>query len=259
VEPAPIFAPPTTRPDANDWFIQWNKPSGATPRRADGHPDLSGNWGAINFTALAAMPGRRTNEATEPDQATLQRSGHYYKPVYKPEYWDKVRALDFSIIDTDPAYGCTEKGVPRMGIPTKIGQFDNEIWLNRDDITRFIPIGGRKLTEEDEDQQTRRGVSVAHWDGEVLIIESVGFTGETWLAWEGLFHSDRMKLTERLWRDGDLLYYNFTVDDPVVFIKPWRSATQFTKLNPNPLALPAEPLPCQIANPRAVVDQRDRG
>lgn len=261
VEPAPVYTPPAKRPDTHDVFVQVLKPSGETPRRADGHPDLSGAWDGIGFAAptIIGFGSRRSNGTFEPDQVTLQRSSHYYKPLYRPEYWPKVRALDFSVIDTDPAYGCGPKGVPRQGAPMKIMQNDKEIMLMRDDIARIVPIGGKVLNEFDEDMATTRGISVARWEGDVLTIDSVGFSDETWLAWEGLFHSDRMKVTERLWRVGNVLYYNFTVTDPVVLIRPWTSQTQVILLNDKVGVVPPEALPCSNGNPRAVTDQFYRG
>ena len=253
-----VFVPPATRPEMHTFFIERTKPTGTTPRRADGKPDLSGFWN-LNFPSpVPEQPGRRANEYFEPDQSALQRSSHYYKPYYKPEYWKKVEALDFSIIDTDPAYGCDAEGVPRQGIPQKILQADKEIWLYDGGEVRIIPIGTKTLTDEDADESTNKGISAARWDGDVLVIDSVGFNGDTWLAWEGLFHTDRMKVQERLWRDGNLLYYNFTVDDPDVLLRPWTSATQVKRMNPNNQT-PTEGLPCLSANPRLIVDQYYRG
>ena len=252
------FVPPTKRPDMNDWFIERTKPAGTTPRRADGHPDLTGFWAGGFPSPVPEQPGRRKNEYFEPDQSALQRSGHYYLPFYKPEYWPKVTALSFSKVDTDPAFGCPEEGVPRMGIPQKIIQGDKEIWLYKGGETRIIPIGTRKLTDDDQDESTNKGISAAHWDGDVLVIDSVGFNGDTWLAWEGLFHTDRMKVTERLWRDGNMLYYNFTVDDPTIFLRPWTSATQWKRGNANN-PTPNEGLPCLTASPKNIIDQYFRG
>ena len=252
------FVPPTTRPEIHDWFVARTKPTGVTPRRADGHPDLSGFWNLGFPSPVPEDYGRRANEYFEPDQAAMQRSSHYYKPFYKPEYWKKVEALDFSILDTDPSYACDPEGIPRQGIPQKILQADKEIWLYDGGEIRIVPIGTKTLTEDDADQANYKGVSAAHWEGDVLVIDSVGFNDKTWLAWEGLFHTDRMKLQERLWRDGNLLYYNFTVDDPDIFIRPWTSATQVKRMNPNNVT-PTEPLPCLSGSARAVVDQYYRG
>ena len=252
------YAPPARRPEIHDLLVERMKPAGETPRRADGHPDLSGLWTLGFPSPVAEGYGRRSNELNEADQAAMQRSSHFYKPIYKPEYWDKVRSLDFSVVDTDPVYNCAPDGVPRQGIPEKISLTDKEIWLYDGGDVRVVPFG-RKLTEDDQDQATFRGVSSASWNGDVLEIDSVGFTGDTWLAWEGLFHTDRMKVKERLWREGNLLYYNFTVDDPIIFMRPWTSATQVKRLNASPTAYVEEPLPCLARSVDGFLDKYYRG
>ena len=259
-EPAAVYTPPAKRPEMKTAFIEQLKPVGTTPRRADGNPDLTGAWVGFPSPIPGVDYGRRCNFCSEADQTKGQRGSHYYKPWYKPEYWTKVESLDFSMVDTDPAYGCTPEGVPRAGIPGKILQADNEIWLYDGGEVRIIPIGKyRPLTEEDMDESTFKGVSHADWKGDVLEITSVGFTGDTWLAWEGLFHTDRMKVTERLWREGNLLFFNFTVDDPDIFIRPWTSATAVRRFNPNPNAFPGEPLPCLTGDIKGFMDKYQRG
>jgi hypothetical protein len=254
------YVPPAKRPDANTAYIEQLKPAGTTPIRSDGHPDLTGYWNLGIPNPTPEVYGRRCNSCSEADQTKGQRGSHYYKPVYKPEYWSKVEALDYSVADTDPSYGCDPEGVPRQGIPGKIVQLDNEIWLYDGGEVRIIPLGNvGPLTEEDEDESTFRGVSHAEWKGNVLEIDSVGFGGDTWLAWEGLFHTNRMKVKERLWREGNILFYNFTVDDPTIFVRPWQSATQFKRLNANPNAFPEEPLPCQTHSIKSFFDPWQRG
>src|SRR5262249_34841530 len=55
-----------------------------------------------------------------------------------------------------------------------------------------------------------------------LVIESVGFTPDTWLARGGFFHSENMKVYERFTRKGDEILYEVTVDDPDVLLQPWK-------------------------------------
>ena len=79
-------------------------------------------------------------------------------------------------------------------------------------------------------------MGLARWDGDTLVVESVGFNDVTWLGWEGYFHTDEMEVTERFRREGDLLFYSFTVNDPDVLMEPWTSITYVRRLNPrNPV------------------------
>jgi hypothetical protein len=219
-----------------DGFAMMVKPTGMTPRDEDGHPDLSGNWGA-GFPNPIGQAGLRRRGGFEPDQAAMQRGAQWNKPLYKPEYWDKVRSLDFGKSDIDPAYGChTPVGVPRQNVPGRIVQKNKQIWLLNgvENMLRILPLDGRKRDEQDHEYSFFNGQGVARWDGDTLVIESVGFNDISWLGWEGYFHTDRMEVTERFLRQGDLLYYNFTVNDPEVLLEPWTSMSYVRRINPNP-------------------------
>ena len=54
------------------------------------------------------------------------------------------------------------------------------------------------------------------------------------MLFRSYFHTDKMEVTERFLRVGDLLYYNFTVTDPDVLAEPWTSYTYVRRNNPNP-------------------------
>jgi len=68
------------------------------------------------------------------------------------------------------------------------------------------------------------GHSTGHWDGDVLVIDSVGFNERTWMNRDGLPHTDRLHLVERLTRtDFNTLKYEVTIDDPGAYTAPWTS------------------------------------
>jgi len=230
------YSPAGKRVSPQDGFVMQQRSTAPTPRDADGHPDLSGNWGA-NFPNPIGAPGLRRRGGFEPDQATMQRGAQWNKPLYKPEYWEKVRSLDFGKSEVDPAYHChTPVGVPRQNMPGRIVQKDKQIWLlnNVENGLRILPLDGRKRDEQDHEYSFFHGQGITRWDGDTLVIESVGFNDISWLGWEGYFHSDKMEVTERFLRQGDLLFYTFTVNDPDVLMEPWTSITYVRRLNPNP-------------------------
>ena len=230
------YAPAGRRVSPQDGYAMQMMPSGPTPRDAEGHPDLSGNWGG-NIPNVFQMPGLRRNGAFEADQSALQRGAQWNKPLYKPENWDKVRSLDYGKVEEDPFYGCYKPlGVPRQNVPGRIVQKDRQIWLfnNVENALRILPLDNRKRDENDYQFSTFNGMGLTRWDGDTLVVESVGFNDKTWLGWEGYFHTDKMEVTERFTRVGDLLYYNFTVNDPDVLMEPWTSYTYVRRLNPNP-------------------------
>jgi hypothetical protein len=241
--PAPQdYKPPAKRVSPGTGFAQVTS-TAPTPLRADGKPDLSGVWGGTP-PSPAGPGGLRRLGTFETDQITLQRAAGWNKPIYKPEFWQMVRDNDYSIADLDPGYNCAEPGVPRQNAPDKIIHLDNEVVLFNWPIARIIPIG-REREPTDMDQTTSMGVGIGRWDGDTLVVESVGFNNVTWLQFQGYFHTDLMTVTERFRRQGNLLYYNFTVDDPDVLMEPWTQDTMVKILNTNPNVRFLEPQPCE--------------
>ena len=233
---ATSYTPVGKRVSPQDGYARQMAPVGTTPRDADGHPDLSGNWTG-NIPNVFMVPGLRRPGGFEADQSSMQRAAQWNKPLYKPEYWPKVRSLDYGKVEDDPFYGCYKPlGVPRQNVPGRIVQSNGQIWLlnNVENALRILPLDGRKRDENDYQFSTYNGMGLAHWDGDTLVIESVGFNGISWLGWEGYFHTDKMEVTERFTRNGDLLYYNFTVTDPDVLLEPWTSYTYVRRNSTNP-------------------------
>ncbi len=222
----------------------------------DGHPDLSGVWnGAVAARVLssgdkqglllAAREGTLVN--FERDNSLMRRMDPN-KPVYKPEFWEKVQQLDQNGNTEDPSYGCLPQGVPRMGPPLKIVQTPAEVIFLyagfQGDTYRVIPIDGRAHTPLEQLDGTWKGESLGHWEGDTLVVDTIGFNDTSWLDIGGYFHSENMRVIERLRREGDTLTWQATVDDPDVLLKPWVMNRRVLKLNPNPKAMLEETLPC---------------
>jgi len=90
---------------------------------------------------------------------------------------------------------------------------------------RIIPIDGRQAALPDNMRQWM-GDSRGHWDGDTLVIETTNLNGKN--PFRG--SSEKMKVTERLWRiDADTLGYKFTIDDPATWSAPWTAEAPMTK------------------------------
>ncbi len=77
------------------------------------------------------------------------------------------------------------------------------------------------------------GEPVGRWEGDTLVVDVIGFNDKTWLAGTGTWHSEELRVTERWTRiSRDTLAYEATMEDPVVFTKPWRMYETF-RLRPN--------------------------
>src|SRR2546429_26743 len=75
-------------------------------------------------------------------------------------------------------------------------------------------------------EYTWLGDSIGHWEGDTLVVETVGQNDITWLDQSGIPHSTDMKVTERITRtDFGHLETVHIIDDPKTFSKPWTFTT----------------------------------
>ena len=228
------------------------------PRTADGHPNLAGVWTNYSVVLDKNDPLARyflTRDGTfnsfERDSA-LRRRSDPNRPLYKPQYWEKVQQLDEEGSKADPSFGCMPAGLPRMGPPAKIVQTPTEmvfLYISPEaqgwgDAYRVIPTDGRKHTPLAEIDGTWKGESIGSWDGDTFVVDTIGFNDLSWLDIGGYFHSENMHVIERLHRNGDTLTWQATVEDPDVLLKPWAMSARELKLNPNPKATLLESNPC---------------
>ena len=72
------------------------------------------------------------------------------------------------------------------------------------------------------------GDSIGHWDGDTLVVDTVGFNDKTWLDRVGHPHSENLHLVERFRRlDHDTLTDEITVEDAKAYTKPWTARRTF--------------------------------
>jgi hypothetical protein len=77
------------------------------------------------------------------------------------------------------------------------------------------------------------GYSVGKWEGNTLVVDSIGFNDITWLNFYGDPHSDAMRLTERYRRiDAKTLEIAVAIDDPKAYAKPWVNQPKQYNLEP---------------------------
>jgi hypothetical protein len=198
-----------------------------TPRLADGHPDLNGFWaiGRGPDTPVGSGFGERNPNIKRGDaRNAAAQYADPNQPPYKPELIEKVKDLARNESKVDTAFFCKPGGVPRIGPPHSIVQapgmpivFLYEIGSGN--TFRLVPTDGRP--HDANADLLYNGDSVGRWEGNTLVVDTIGFNDETWLGIYGWFHSSMMRVTERLSRVGDTLRYQATVDDPEVFTRAW--------------------------------------
>jgi hypothetical protein len=248
---AAIFASPTGVWAQTNYAAEAAKNPGAasrpTPRMADGHPDLNGVW--HHFFGIGTI--EKVGDSYVVGGAFSPKSGALYnaplgdaKPEYKPGLAAKVKSLYDKQVAEDPTLHCMPPGVPRLGPPHQIVQTPKQaIFLyadNTGNTWRVIALDGRGHSTDPETAATYNGDSAGHWDGETLVVDVTRLTDETWLGDNGLFHSRKLHVTERLRRVGDTILYQMTAEDPEVLEKPWTLSRTLT-LQPDALE---EAAPC---------------
>jgi len=197
------------------------------PRDAQGHPDLTGVFnvnGVENITDNLA-PG-----------------SEIVHTAYGAEQFKKVdQALD-------PNARCLPWGPTRMMCCTRmpIGFIQHKdviaILTESQQTFRLVYMDGRPLPEDLYDSQGNvdpqvggwMGFSRGKWDGDKLVVETVGPDPRTWIDGHGGHqHSDKMKLTETFeMKDPQTIAYTAVIDDPVHYQKPWSFVKTFERVPP---------------------------
>src|SRR5579863_6383952 len=227
-----------------------------TPRMG-GHPDLTGNWSYTDWIGNYMTGGgrrcgptqgsdcsRTTNQTEDFELYSPSRFGNMGRPTYKPENWDKVQQLDMWTNKFDPVMTCQPLGIPREGPPRRIMQTDKDVVLfyQGGDAGggygeyRIIPTDGRQHDPKKAIEATYLGYTVGRWEGDTLVLDAISFVDTTWLGRGGLFHSELMHVVERFRRQGDVMLYDVTVEDPGVLVQPWVLPTRTLQRNANPNA-----------------------
>jgi len=197
------------------------------------HPDLSGVWSYAIDRAPAALKKEVNGQVTiqKIDQSARHGDASALKgvlpsaprPAYKPEFQAKVKDLEAHESRTDPVFYCGRPGVPRIGPPRKIVQLAKETIFLYEDISgdpyRVIATDGRPHRQYPN--PSAYGDSIGKWEGDVFVVDVTGFGDDTWFGEDGYFHTDAMHVVERIWKDGDNLVWQATVEEPKVLARPW--------------------------------------
>lgn len=233
----------------------------ATPRLPNGKPDFNGTWengGGIDFLKPQTLPDGSVCVSNCPPPKGAPPPGPRVVvppdvPKYKPEFQAKVADLNKRQQKMDPVLRCKPPGVPRIGPPDKIVQTAREIVFLYEDVSgpffRIVPLDGK--SHRGDDSESWLGDAVGHWEGDTLVVETGNFNDESWLTDNGAFHTAKLKVTERLTRNGPTMEWSAVVQDPDVLAEPW-------KLRPRRMTLTdvemSEPAPCFDQDLQHMVD-----
>ena len=193
------------------------------PRMQDGKPDLNGVW------QRPYVPDMTKNAKDQEGTAELP---------FTPQGLERWKAYDAAKYDYTGR--CLPQGLTRSvnsPFPVQIIMTPKtfgvmyEAW----NVFHITPIGNRGPIKTDakgfpaDMDPTWMGTSIAHWDGDTLVVETTNFNGKTNLDTVGHPHSDKMYVTERYTLTDDKhIRYEVTIDDPVTYSKPWKNVRTFT-------------------------------
>jgi hypothetical protein len=171
-------------------------------------PDFTGVWevplgGGRGARGLAGPPAR---------------------PSLTPEYAAKKKALDANGVEDNQTANCLPPGMPGiMGQP-----YPMEFLMTPGQVTivieaynqvRHIYTDGRPLPDDPDPKF--HGTSVGRWDGDALVVDTVGFSPQTELE-RNVPHSDKMRIAERFrLTDPDSMSIETTITDPEALTMPW--------------------------------------
>jgi hypothetical protein len=175
-------------------------PSGPTPRTREGKPDLSGVW----YAQRIVDPGKP-------------------EPLPWADALQRERAANNS--KDSPGAHCLPRGLTNAGalFPYKLVQTPSLLVMLFEDDTpshRQVFLDGRGHPKDPNPNWM--GHSIGHWDGDTLVVDTVGFNDESWLDNIGHPHTEKLHIIERLHRvDLGHLEIEFTIEDPDTYSKPW--------------------------------------
>jgi len=199
-------------------------------------PDLSGIWESLggiirnSETAICGIQGvcaaltgvpREPNPSSAEEPEMLPWAEEHFKTIHEgvPLTGNPPQQLN-------PSWsGCMPEGPTEVmrRRAFELRQFPDMVLMlfDQDHGVRRIYLDGR--AHPADLQLTWMGHSIGHYEGDTLVIDTVGIKDKVWVDILGHPHTDALHLTERIRRvQQDRLEIEITIDDPKTYKKPWK-------------------------------------
>lgn len=193
--------------------------AGPMPRTRDDKPDLSGIWQERTLAAWDVVKHRGDYGSpggpgiVEGDQIPYQ------------DWALKKRAELVKGLSNDPQAHCELPGVPRityMPYAFEIVQTPGKIHVDYEYMHAWR-ILHLERSSHPEAVESADGDSIAHWEGDTLVVDVKGLNDQTWLDMAGDFHSNQLHVIERYTPvDANTIWYEAMLEDPKVYSRPWK-------------------------------------
>ena len=199
-------------------------------------PDLSGVWSVKGSPATRYLSWSFSKDEP-PMTPWAEERFKLTKPSFGP------RAVEDSNDPVNPttlsAVGCFPPGMPRLYLqpfPLEIIQTPGRVIMlfEFSHFVRQIYTDGRK--HNTDLGPTWLGDAIGHWDGDTLVVDTIGFNDRTFVDSYRTPHTDKLHVVERfrLIDGGNTLEVAFTVEDPGAFYQPWSGTRNRHRVaNPN--------------------------
>jgi hypothetical protein len=208
-------------------------PAKPTPRWLDGRVNFSfppgapglwvGNGGRLAVNPNSYEPNATRNAPIHIDDVPLQDwaralTNFRHRNVLADEPHTRCKA------SAGPREFVTPYGIEILEIPELQRVFILDV--GGPHTMRIIYMDGRQHPPVDQLGFTYYGHSIGRWEGkDTLVIDTIGINERAWMNRDGIPHTDRLHLTERLSRpDYNTLTYEVTIEDPGTFTMPWKSS-----------------------------------
>jgi len=219
---------------------QRQEPPKPTPRLPDGKPDL-GSGGVWTVSSDNRLFGQRRNQTGR--EAAVTPAEEVMRPEAREKYRAQLAAGKLRTIERDlfdPAIRtCAPFGTARIiqqGRPFEIFQIPGRVIFRHEQEhwIRDVWMDGRGHPDFSVTPSTWAGHSIGHWDGDTLVVDTVGFNGLTWLDSPGHPHSESLRLVQRYTRTNyNTLEVQLTIHDPEIYTRPVTTNTLTYELIPN--------------------------
>ncbi len=207
-------APPMPTPHWPDGRVNLNSPPGQTGIWA-------GNGGRLAVNPNSYEPNATRNAPIHIDDVPIQDwakalTNFRHLNVLADEPHSRCKA------SPGPRQFVTPYGIEILDVPEEKKIFILDV--GGPHTFRTIYMDGRPHPAGAALVPSSYGHSIGKWEGEVLVIDTVGVNERTWMNRDGIPHTDRLHLVERVSRpDFNTLKYDVMIDDPGAFTKPWNS------------------------------------
>ena len=205
-------------------------------------PDWSGLWQMVGGSIW------EPDKVTPPGGGSGQpgvREHPPYNAVWEKKYDENIDKITRDLFPDPISFCGVPAGYPRLlNLPDsyEFALRPEQVWILSENGPNILRIytDGRPHLGADEIGPSYTGDSIGHWEGDTLVIDTVGLkgAGDVILNRTGLINSEMLHVTARARKTADgMIEFQLVLEDPVAFTAPWKVVKRFKKLATNLRAL----------------------